>query len=149
MRFTIMISYYYYSIFREHRMTTGSWWRLCCLNNPCNVGRDHQTFAGSWWWICHLNQLNPQLFYNYSSEPLSTAMSSLINVMARLFIFSHEATVFEHRVTIPSLLSPHGNWTVLIAHLHERLLQMSTWWSGTFLCPVTFLCPGYNSLGFN
>ena len=33
-------------------------------------------------------------------------MPSLINVMAHLFIFSHEATVFEHRVTISFLLSP-------------------------------------------
>ena len=63
----------------------------------------------------------------------------------------------------PSPPSPLGNWTVLINHQHERLLQalktlsaigtlissfatyfrceLGIWWSGTFVCP------GYKSLG--
>ena len=69
--------------------------------------------------------LKPRLFYNNSSWPYSTTMS-FINVMARqlLFIYSHEATVFEHRVTIPR---EYRHRVRSLRHFHTKKGEYNKW----------------------
>ena len=60
-----------------------------------------QTFI---FWIFRFKGLKAQTFPQVAN--LSPPWCHHLSMWARLFIFNHEATLFEHRVTIPSLLSP-------------------------------------------